>query len=234
MDDTLIPNAYSYYVPQLDATKIICLDLMWAAPNPVIIINRACEIQIKDIAKKGGISKECFPMSFIEVYKELCEASSLTPNVAVISAIFDSAQRFFLKEYTVFDNVKETLTKIKLKKIIVTRGDFDIQDYKVDSTRLHNFVDAVEIVRLKSAQTYTDLINKFNLIPEETAMVGDSINNDIIPALEAGLYAFHVNKHQDDWETIHVPSTKKKISGKYTRKVISITTFSEILPHLDT
>jgi putative hydrolase of the HAD superfamily len=231
LDDTLIANAYSYYIPQLDAAKLICIDLLWDAPNPIEIINRATQIQVKDIQEQGRISKECFPISYVKVYEEICAAVGRAPNPNMVSGIATVCQNFFLKEYSLFPFVKETLTRIKQPKILLTRGDEDIQGYKIENVKLGPYFDHIEIVDLKTTQTYRDVMKKYNLDPEKCVMVGDSIKNDIVPALEVGMHGFHLVSHREDWEMSHRET--KDTSFLKNPKYKELKSFQELLKYLD-
>jgi putative hydrolase of the HAD superfamily len=230
LDDTLIPNAYTYYIPQLDAIKLMCVDLLWNAPGPVAIIKRATELQLQEIKEEKKISKQCFSNSYVKVYQEICESVGKAPNTSIISAIVMATQKFFLKEYSIFPYVKETLSQIKQKKILLTRGDTDIQSYKIENTRLTSYFDAIEIVDLKNKETYLSIIEKYQLKPDECCMIGDSVLNDILPALDVGMQAFHVCNSKDDWETNH---TNLSNDFKEHLNYVQINQFQEVLKYLD-
>jgi FMN phosphatase YigB (HAD superfamily) len=229
LDETLIHNAYSYYIPQLDAAKLICLDLMWNAPSPAAIIHRATEIQIEQIKQQKKISKENFPLSYVMAYHEFCEKANRAPNNNISSAIVMAAQKYFLEHYSLFPNVKETLSRIKQTKIIVTRGDHDIQLYKIENTNLTPYFEHIEIVDVKNIETYENILKKYNLNPSECAMVGDSVSNDIKPSLAVGMIAFHLVANRDDWETFYLNEDELNLGSNY----IPLQKFEELLVHLD-
>jgi putative hydrolase of the HAD superfamily len=234
LDDTLIPNAHTYYLPQLDAAKLICIDLMWNAPYPTTIIKMATDIQLANIKELGYISKVCFPLSYVKVYEELCAQSNKEPNHKIKGAIIDAASKFFLQEYCLFDGVLDTLKAITIPKIMVTRGDLDIQNYKIDNTGLRPYFDHIEIVNIKNTETYLDIVLKYGLDQATTVMIGDSYYNDILPALEAGLHAFKVSSALDsvDWEKEHRNETHEDIPEKFRDKYIKIKNFNEIVNYL--
>ena len=199
MDDTLIPNAFTYFQPQLEMAGLIVWDLGIHSPPPIQIINRATESQIKMIKEHGYISKHNFPMSYVDTYIELCKEKNREVNKKISSAIAMAGIKYFREEYKLYDGVIETLTKIRTnnwKKIILTRGDIGVQQYKIDNTNIGKFFDHIEIVASKNKQTYLDTIEKYNLIPEQTIMIGDSLRNDIMPALEVGMI---VGEKYDSW-----------------------------------
>jgi putative hydrolase of the HAD superfamily len=237
LDDTLIPNAYSYFQPQLNMAGIIIMDLGYQSPNPETIIRRATKLQVAEIARVGFIAKHNFPLSYVDVYKQLCEEVGRVPNTNVESAIFMAGIKYFLQNYLVYPGVLDTLYKLKtqtkypLQMIIVTRGDNDVQQYKIDNTELGQYFEHIEIVAAKNKQTYLDIITKYNLQPENTIMVGDSLRNDIIPALEAGLYGVQVSAEDaTDWEkSLGAISVSEDCKHRFS----SIKNFTEIIDYLD-
>jgi len=228
LDDTLIANHYVYYVPQLEAVKMICLDLEELSPPPIQIIEMTTKWQVDNIAELGYISKICFPQSFLAIYRQLCSKINRPPNPNIESAIAVCAMRYILEQYKLFPGVKDTLKSLPQRKIMVTRGVSEVQDFKIDNVELREYFDDIEIVKVKTPQTYTDLIEKYGLVAEETLMVGDSFRNDIKPALEAGLKAVQIEAGIVQWDWEH---TLEAMNHKdYDFPVI--TTFSEIVNHL--
>jgi len=235
LDDSLIYNAYAYHLPQLDAARLICIDLMWHSPSPDYLIKRAMEIQLEDIEKSQYVSKQCFPNSWLQVYRESCQKAGRTPNNAILGAILLSTEKYFLPQYHVIEGAKEVLKEIAerdIKKICVTRGDFDIQYYKIQSTLLEGYFDDLEIVPIKTTETYCRILDKYKLLPSETAMVGDSLKNDIIPALNAGFKAFHLIEDDStrEWDD---PNGLVKIEPLRARNYHPIRTLREVVNYLD-
>jgi len=193
LDDTLIPWYYVYSIPQLDSVKLICIDLQELAPIPMEIIKMATDWQLKNMEECGFISKTNFPQSFVEVYQELCKKNNRDVNKKIESAIWASGLRYVIQDVKIFPGVKETLEKIHQNKYLVTRGDHDIQSYKIHHTGLVDYFDYLEIVPLKNENTYMNLLKKHQLKAEETIMIGDSYGNDIKPALKTGMKVVHID-----------------------------------------
>lgn len=228
LDDTLISNHYVYYKPQLEAVLMICTDLEEFSPPPIQIIEMTTKWQVDNITEVGYISKICFPQSFLVIYRELCSKINRPPNPKVESAIAVCAMNYILQQYKIFPGVKETLEKLPQRKIMVTRGVSEVQDYKIDNVELRGYFDDIEIVNVKTPQTYLDLLTKYNLIAEETVMIGDSFRNDIKPALQAGLKAIQIEAGIVQWDWEHTLETMNH--KDYDFPVIK--TFSEIVNHL--
>ena len=233
LDDTLIPNAYTYFQPQMDMAGLIIWDLTYHSPNPVTIINRATEIQVAEIARTGFISKYNFPLSYVTAYSELCEKVGRQANDKIKSAIFISGIKYFRENYELYPGVLETLQKLAVthKCIIVTRGDVKIQQYKIDNIQIEKYFEHVEIVDIKNKQTYLNIIEKYHLDPNKTLMVGDSLRNDIIPALEAGLQVIQIcAEDATDWEkSLGII----EVDPDFKRRFHSAKNFTEIIDYID-
>ena len=233
LDDTLIPNAYTYFQPQLEMAGLICWAFDYHSPNPTYIINRATEKQVKLIKELGYISKHNFPLSYVDVYKEMCEEKNIEFNPKISSAIAMAGIKYFQNSYSLYPGVKETLESLKSSNnwhlIILTRGDLGVQQYKIDNTEIGKYFDNIEIVARKDTQTYLDIKQKYNLDESKTVMIGDSLRNDILPALEAGFYGIQVSAEDaSDWE-----KSLGNIEIKENSKYYKIKDFTEIIDCLD-
>jgi putative hydrolase of the HAD superfamily len=208
---------------------------MWHAPSPAVMMKRAIEIQLEDIEKNQCVSKSCFPNSWLQVYRECCEKAGRAPNNAILGAMILTLEKYFLPEYRAYEGAKNVLKEVQergIKKICVTRGDYDIQYYKIQSTLLEGYFDNIEIVPIKNVDTYCQILDKYKLIPDETAMIGDSLKNDIIPALSVGLKAFHLIEDSTlkEWDD---PNGLLKVEISHEKNYHPIKSLKEIVDYLD-
>lgn len=96
--------------------------------------------------------------------------------------------------------VRETLSVLSARHrlFLLTKGDRDEQQRKIDASGLAGFFEDVVIVAAKNEQTYRDLVLQRGLDRERTWMIGNSPRSDILPALAAGLGAVLV-PHPATW-----------------------------------
>jgi putative hydrolase of the HAD superfamily len=66
-----------------------------------------------------------------------------------------------------------------------------MQSSKIYRSGVHEYIKDAIIVPKKDVDTYRDIAHKYSDCGQ-LVMVGDSIANDINPALEAGWYAIHI------------------------------------------
>jgi putative hydrolase of the HAD superfamily len=118
--------------------------------------------------------------------------------------------------------VDETLAYLapRHRLIMVTKGAVPEQSGKVLRSGLRKHFTAVEIVAEKDPAAYSSLVDKYQLPPTSTWMVGNSPKSDINPALAAGLNAIFI-PHGDTWILEHEelapapPRQKLLIVGKF-------------------
>jgi putative hydrolase of the HAD superfamily len=88
--------------------------------------------------------------------------------------------------------VLETLRDRDHELWLLTKGDLFDQESKLARSALSPFFDRVEIVSEKDESTYLRLLERHGVVPDEFAMVGNSIRSDVLPVLAIGGRAFHV------------------------------------------
>jgi putative hydrolase of the HAD superfamily len=80
--------------------------------------------------------------------------------------------------------------------VLVTKGDLLHQEQKLAQSGLGDLFDDVHIVSEKQTTTYQRI---FGAQLPATAMIGNSIKSDILPALAAGAAAIHIPGRYE-WE----------------------------------
>lgn len=85
---------------------------------------------------------------------------------------------------------------------LLTKGDPDEQQGKLDASGLTRFFGSIHIVDRKSVDTYRRLTRQLALRPGSTWMIGNSAKSDIIPARQAGWNAVFI-PHAHTWALEH-------------------------------
>jgi putative hydrolase of the HAD superfamily len=122
--------------------------------------------------------------------------------------------------------VHETLAELgtRYDLLLLTKGDHDEQQRKIDASRLAHHFNHIHIVPEKNKDTYTALIEQHGLDPDRTWMIGNSPRSDIRPARAAGMNAVFIpNQHTWVLEHDEVP--------KDDERVLTVATFPELLDH---
>jgi putative hydrolase of the HAD superfamily len=108
------------------------------------------------------------------------------------------------QEIELLPGVEETLAELgqRHRLILLTKGDHAEQADKLARSGLARYFSAVEIVAEKDAATYGTMIERYELAPHTSWMIGNSPKSDINPALAAGLHAVFLF-HKDTWTLEH-------------------------------
>lgn len=81
---------------------------------------------------------------------------------------------------------------------LLTKGDHQEQQRKVDASGLATHFQSVHIVPEKDPAVYRELAARHRLEPDVTWMIGNSPRSDILPARAAGLNAVYI-PHANSW-----------------------------------
>jgi putative hydrolase of the HAD superfamily len=83
----------------------------------------------------------------------------------------------------------------RYRLVVITKRDLLDQERKIAASGLSDLFAAVEIVSEKTSETYERLFARHGAGADRSAMIGNSLRSDILPALEAGAWAAHVPYH---------------------------------------
>jgi putative hydrolase of the HAD superfamily len=76
--------------------------------------------------------------------------------------------------------------------MIVTKGDLQDQETKLDRSGLGRFFQDIQVVSDKTPQSYARLIANHAIDPGRLVMVGNSLRSDILPVLQMGGHAVYI------------------------------------------
>jgi putative hydrolase of the HAD superfamily len=121
-----------------------------------------------------------------------------------LRSIGEIGERLISHPIEVSPHVLSTLDVLRSRHrlMLFTKGDFDEQSYKLDRSGLKDHFDRIEIVREKDTEAYHSLVLRHSLERRSTFMIGNSPRSDVLPALEAGLWAVFV-PHPHTWQHEH-------------------------------
>ena len=144
-----------------------------------------------------GFGKERFPTSIRETYKVIFEDIGLEVNNEDLQHAYNIGMGVFDKvryeQNGLLSGAEETLDFLISKGdrlVLITKGDLEIQEAKIDANRLEGwFGEDLFVVNKKSEWTMQRLIrgNLNEEDPENMIHVGNSIRSDLYPALNAGI-----------------------------------------------
>lgn len=149
-----------------------------------------------------GYGYHSFAHSLVKTFERL-SAEPVTPELH--QTIWNFAHRITQLPIKLLDGVPETLNYLCERGhhlIMMTKGDITEQSAKVERSGVKEYFAAVEIVAEKDPGTYKGIVERYELSPEVTWMIGNSPKSDINPALMAGLNAVFV-PHDQTWVLEH-------------------------------
>ncbi|MGW6918346.1 HAD family hydrolase [Kitasatospora sp. NPDC054939] len=108
--------------------------------------------------------------------------------------------------------------------LMLTKGNREEQQRKIDGSQLAHHFAAVDIVDEKDAETYRRFVAAHGLTPATSWMIGNSPKSDILPARQAGMNAVFIpNDHT--WVLEHSELDPADDA------VLRLGTFRELLDH---
>ena len=199
-DDTLWENnvyferAFDEFVDFLGHSRL--------APDEVREI--VDEIELDNVAQHGYGSKS-FGRNLLQCFERLAERTYADHDLEKVIQIAD---RIMHHPIDVITGVRDTLAYLTARHhlTLFTKGHSEEQLLKFERSSLGPYFHGVEVVREKDAAAYREIVERSQMTPERTWMVGNSPKSDIHPALEAGLCAVFV-PHQRTWslEIVDLP-----------------------------
>jgi putative hydrolase of the HAD superfamily len=162
--------------------------------------------QVRDIldeleaanAKIHGYGSHRFGKNLQEVYQHLCERHVCDADLTTVMGF---AERILEAPMELLPGVEDTIAYLAAsghELLLLTKGNPDEQQMKIDRSGLAGYFTHTRIVREKNAPVYETLIVERNLNPATAWMIGNSPKSDINPSLEAGLNAVYV-PHERTW-----------------------------------
>lgn len=184
-DDTLWDNEPKYKSAEKSFVKILSRYV-----SEDVIPDELLKAEIKNLPICGYGTKS-FCMSMMETAMKITDFKITTQE---LYQIYDLAKSLLKHPVLVYDGVAETLDSISKKYplALITKGDTLEQERKLFSSELMDKFNFIEIVHEKDEKTYSKLIAKFKIKPEEFLMVGNSPKSDILPVLKAGGNAIYI------------------------------------------
>ncbi|MGI8771796.1 MAG: HAD family hydrolase [Acidobacteriaceae bacterium] len=124
--------------------------------------------------------------------------------------------------------VASTLPRLagRHRLILMTKGNAEEQQAKLDASGVHMHFSAVEIPPEKHAAAYREVLRKYAIDSRSSWMIGNSPKSDINPALEAGLNAVIVH-HPNTWILEH----EALAAPPAAQRLLELHSFADLLQH---
>ena len=195
-DDTLWEN--NIYFERAIAAFICYLDHQKHSPAEV---RAALDRSERATIAVHGYGLASFRRSLLHCFEELSQAPASDEQRERIAGF---AQCISEPSIELLPGVAETLSLLvrRHRLILVTKGNAAEQQAKLLASGMQEHFAAVEIPPEKHVAAYRAIVDRHDLAPETTWMIGNSPKSDINPALAAGLHAVYVH-HPNTWVLEH-------------------------------
>jgi putative hydrolase of the HAD superfamily len=157
--------------------------------------------RVIDVANvtQHGMSPVRFPTSCVDALEHVA-GGPVDP--ALRQAVWDAAAAVFASPAPLMEGAKEVVGAVAREHhvALLTKGDPEVQERRVDTSGLRHLLDRVEVVPEKSASSFASLAWRLGVPPGEAISVGNSLRSDVLPAVEAGMAAVWIDAPVWEWE----------------------------------
>jgi putative hydrolase of the HAD superfamily len=168
------------------------------------------QIDLDNLARLG-FSRSRFPTSMVNTYQAFCRDCGQPEDDLVAGEIASIAENVFNLPAIPLEGAPEVLTTLaeSYRLFLLTKGDPQVQQRRINDSGLKGFFSAIYIVPDKSASDFRRIVRDQELSVETSWSVGNSLRSDINPALAIGLSAIWIPYYTWDAEIdIEVPSDR--------------------------
>ncbi len=156
-----------------------------------------------------GHSAARFPTSCVEAFlllngAELADRSVLETIRNAASSVFESPAP--LRDGAV--EVLEQLSRRGLRLALLTKGAEEVQRQRIRDSGLAHFFDVVTILDHKTPASFMSAARQLGLDTGELISVGNSVESDVKPSQQAGIYAIWLPAYVWDYELRHDPTVE--------------------------
>ncbi|HWP85164.1 MAG TPA: HAD family hydrolase [Terriglobia bacterium] len=192
-DDTLWENNV-YFERAIDEF----LELMRPAVAEAALVRETLRQVEREMIPIGGYGSR----NFIYALKETCcRLYRGSDGARYLEGIERIGERLLHHPVELRPGVRSTLPMLRrhYRLLLFSKGDLSEQAGKLQRSGLRPYFDRVVIVAEKDASAYRSLLREHGLAAEQTCMIGNSPRSDVVPALQAGLWAVYL-PHPITWD----------------------------------
>ncbi len=211
LDNTLVECGQYYLSAQVE---LIRRQSVRTDIKPEIIKELFTTIDLQSTKLERGFSRDRFPRSFSATVAVLDAMRGRTPDNDEMKAMWLIGDDVFYAPYTPYDGVESTLQAYKdggWQLLLCSKGQYEVQKRKIAINGFERFFDPTEqyITLVKSPEYLQQIIVAKQIDVGNSWYIGDSMRDDIGPALAVGMKAVEVASGTGKWayENIEHPPT---------------------------
>ncbi len=199
-DDTLWHNETLYQETLQQVAQILS---PYASRDRVV--QALDETEMRNLQHYGYGAKS-FILSLIEMSIGVSEHRI---RASEIEQILQLGRGMITAEMKLLEGVEGTLAILAetYPLMVITKGDLLDQEAKLARSGLADYIKYFETVTDKTVETYQKILNRYNVLPDQFIMIGNSLKSDILPVIQLGGYAVFI-PYEITW------SLEMKIEGE--------------------
>lgn len=195
-DDTLI-FCSKYYRDAYRVGGEYISNLTGGVMSPDAVIKVIADIDLAVARDEPMFRKDRLADSFVNALRTLSPQHSSID----VQAVRDAANSVYRAEYALRDGALELLDltrNLGYRNVLVTKGDAEVQRYKIEKHGLAQYFANINIVRQKNVQTWADILVQEKANTRTSFVIGDSLKDDIAPCNTLGVRTVHIST-EDAW-----------------------------------
>ena len=191
-DDTLWETESLYDEAREDAAALVAT----TGIDRESFVDLQRQIDVRNVARLG-LTKERFPTSSVEAYRELAERRGDVASDTIADEVFRASASVFQRPAPLVDGAAEVLGQLRRRHdlALLTKGDPAVQRRRIAQSGLEPFFRLVDVVEEKDATSFHRILGNLDAAASDVWSVGNSVRSDISPALAAGMHAVWVDAY---------------------------------------
>lgn len=199
LDDTLVPAGHLYREAIWECGRIITRALGHRSPTVRKLMQFHEQLDIR-LTEQFGYRHERFPKGWVQAYHHFCFEAGVEPDPVIESHVVRAAQLFMVGDFNPVPDAPAVLAELSRRGHrlhVVTRGERDLQERKLDQSGLRSLFASIHVVEIGTKHDALRALMQHQ--PGPFVMVGDGRRSDIRPAIDVGMHAVWF-RGGDPWE----------------------------------
>ncbi len=150
-----------------------------------------------------------FPTAMQRTYQFYCEKYFAPYDEDEAAGLVELGGSFREADYQLMPGAKpllDSLNEAGHRLVLLTQGDYDVQNFKVRQHDLGQYFDEMIVVNKKTPEVYNNIMRRHGFAPKDTAVIGNSLKSEVAPALAVGARAILVTA-AEGWQFEDEPVT---------------------------
>ncbi|MCX6741420.1 MAG: HAD hydrolase-like protein, partial [Candidatus Parcubacteria bacterium] len=194
------------------------------------ILNLNDEIDAK-IAGRSGFGQTRFPVSWVKTYQQICRELEISPQPKIERKIYDLASDFWKPPFRFFPGAKKMLRELRTRGyylVLLTAGDREVQQFKIDDSRAERYFDEVIIVPKDKTPVLRRFVKRFGR--SNVTMIGNSAHSDMEPAIQSQVKGVYIPMLSDDWSYHQLHDVPVRTWKRYVTQIKSLNQVLTLFP----